>query len=184
MRIFLAIIVAVVLVVALGMVLIVKRGAGAREQPTVIEERLGRTLRHFAIPASLRIRKNPVPDTPDVIAAGRAHWADHCAVCHANDGSGNTEIGRNLYPRSPDMRKATTQELSDGELFAIIRDGVRLTGMPAWRGNEADNWKLVRFIRHLPRITQEEIDEMERLNPKSPAEMEEMHRENEFLHGH
>jgi len=120
----------------------------------------------------------------EVVAEGLEHFADHCAICHGNDGSGNTEIGRNLYPRSPDMRKPATQELSDGELFAIIRDGVRLTGMPGWGGTAEDNWKLVHLVRHLPQLTPEEIDEMERLNPKSPAEYEQKRREEEFLKGH
>ena len=72
---------------------------------------------------------------------GRAHFADHCASCHGNDGRGNTEMGRNLYPKAPDMRQSGTQHLSDGELYWIIENGVRLTGMPAWgdgSGNDPD----------------------------------------------
>jgi hypothetical protein len=53
-------------------------------------------------------------------------------MCHANNGSGETEIGRNLYPKAPDMRQTKTQSLSDGELYYIIRNGVPMTGMPAW----------------------------------------------------
>ena len=63
-----------------------------------------------------------------MIAEGRDHFADHCATCHANDGSGNTEMGRGLYPKAPDMRLPATQNLSDAELFYIIENGVRLTG--------------------------------------------------------
>ena len=70
--------------------------------------------------------------TPEVIAAGMAHYADHCAACHANDGSAETQIGLGMYPRPPDMRQPATQTLTDGELFYIIENGVRLTGMPAW----------------------------------------------------
>ena len=61
----------------------------------------------------------------------RAHFADHCAICHANDGSGDTPIGRALWPKAPDMRLRETQDLSDGELFWIIENGIRFTGMPA-----------------------------------------------------
>ena len=93
-------------------------------------------------------------------------------------------MGRNLYPRAPDMRRASTQNLTDGELFEIIRDGVRLTGMPGWGGSDSENWKLVHFVRHLPDVTPEEIEAMERLNPKPPAEIDEMRREEEFLKGH
>lgn len=116
-----------------------------------------------------------------------SHFADHCASCHGNDGSGATQIGRNLYPKAPDMRLAATQTLSDGELFYIIENGVRFTGMPAWstgtlEGAEA-TWHLVRFIRHLPALTPEELREMDALNPKTPSELEEETKDREFLNG-
>ena len=116
-----------------------------------------------------------------------AHWADHCAGCHGNDGSGQTDIGRNLYPKTPDMRQPRTQNLTDGELFSIIKNGVRLTGMPAWGDaggrDDAANWKLVHFIRHLPKITPAELQQMKAMNPMSPSEMKEEQQEDEFLKG-
>lgn len=145
---------------------------------------MARTLRHFAVPASLRSRKNPLPMTAAALKEGREHFADHCAQCHGNDGRGQTEMGRNLYPRAPDMTLAETQQLSDGELFAIIRNGVRLTGMPAWSGaHEDDDWKLVLFVRHMPQMTKEEAESMRALNPVSPAELREENEEREFLNG-
>jgi len=72
------------------------------------------------------------------------------------------------------MRLAATQNLTDGELYYIIRNGIRLTGMPAWGDpnlqEDDGSWQLVLFIRHLPQITPEELREMERLNPKSEAQ--------------
>ena len=84
-------------------------------------------------------------------------------------------MGRGLYPRAPDMRLPATQSLSDGELFYIIENGVRLTGMPAWSSHEAkdDSWHLVHFIRHLPKLTPAEVEEMKTLNPKAPDERQE-----------
>jgi hypothetical protein len=80
-----------------------------------------------------------------------------------------------------------TQKLTDGELFSIIHNGVRLTGMPAWGpaddSGDEDSWKLVHFIRHIPALTPEEIKEMEALNPKSPADIEEEKADREFLGG-
>jgi hypothetical protein len=83
------------------------------------------------------------------------------------------------------MRLRATQRLSDGELFYIIENGVRLTGMPAWAtpGSEEESWKLVHFIRHLPRLAPEELIEMERLNPRSAAEWRELEQEEQFLRG-
>lgn len=174
----------VIAIIALVANLLV-HGVSAREEPTRAEAVLARTLRHFAVPANLRGMKNPIAATPAALQEARAHFADHCAQCHGNDGRGQTEMGRSLYPRAPDMTLRETQKLSDGELFAIIRNGVRLTGMPAWSGShsEADDWKLVLFVRHLPRMTKEEVESMKALNPVSPMEMREQQEEREFLNG-
>jgi mono/diheme cytochrome c family protein len=128
-------------------------------------------LRALAVPAADRDLANPVPLNDANLAEARAHFADHCAICHGNDGRGETEIGQGLYPKAPNMREEDTQKLTDGELFYIIKNGVRFTGMPAWGDPESatddeGNWKLVHFNRHLPKLTSQEIQEMERLNPK------------------
>ncbi|PWT98141.1 MAG: cytochrome C [Terriglobia bacterium] len=163
------------------------RGFSAREEPTALERFLASRARKFAASDNVKSQQNPEPNTSEVIAEGRAHWADHCATCHGNNGSGNTEMGKNLYPRAPDMRQDATQKLSDGELFYIIENGIRLTGMPAW-GNgsaksQADSWKLVRFIRHLPQVSDEEEHAMQKMNPKTPAELQEESEEERFLKG-
>jgi hypothetical protein len=128
---------------------------------------------------------NPFAPTLEVLSDARAHFADHCAICHSNDGSGKTEIGQNLYPKTPDMRLPDTQNLKDGEIYYVIHNGIRLTGMPAWGKSEKDedSWKLVLFIRHLPQLTPAEEREMEALNPKGPAEKEEEQEEEQFLNG-
>ena len=164
---------------------ILRRGISARDEPTWIESVLARQMRHLAVPRSARAQTNPVAATPEVIAEARAHFADHCASCHANDGSGRTELGQSLYPRAPNMRLAATQDLSDGELFSIIEGGIRLTGMPAWGTGTPEgarqSWALVQFIRHLPALTPQEIAEMEALNPKSPDELQKEDEIEKFL---
>jgi len=173
--------------VAAAMWLLVQHGVSARDEPTAIEAFVARRLRHLAVPRSARQAQNPVAATPEVLAEARAHFADHCALCYANDGSGQTEIGKNLYPKAPDMRESGTQSLSDGELFYIIHNGVRLTGMPAWGQDppeeDLESWKLVHFIRHLPEISQEELEEMKELNPRSSHEMKEEEEIENFLQG-
>jgi len=161
-------------------------GFSARAEPSVVEAWIARKARAIAIPRDADRLRNPVPNSPEVITDARAHWADHCAVCHANDGSGNTEMGRGLYPPSPDMRQPDTQQKSDGALFYVIENGIRLSGMPAWGGvgiDSEDSWKLVRFIRHLPQLTVAEKKEMEKLNPKGPDERQEEDEEEKFLKG-
>jgi len=175
----------IVLSLAYGTVLI-RRGFSAKDQPSSLETALARTARDWAIPASGKAAKNPFPSTAENLSEGREHFADHCATCHANDGSGNTEIGQNLYPKPPDMRLAATQNMTDGDIFYIINNGVRLTGMPGWgdsHGND-DTWKLVLFIRHLPQLSDQEKKDMERFNPKSAADDEEEHGEHHDEHHH
>lgn len=170
-----------------GLSAILTRGVTARAKPWAIEAFLARRLRHLAVPRGAREVRNPLPETPDALSRGLEHFADHCASCHANDGSGDTSIGKSFYPPVPDMRAAQTQELSDGELFYIIENGVRFTGMPAW-GTEApeddeNTWTLVHFIRHLKDLTPAELEEMESLNPKSPKALQEEEEIRRFLAG-
>jgi mono/diheme cytochrome c family protein len=167
---------------------VIQHGFSAREKPAFLEAFLVRRARRWAIPAKAKHLKSPIPANAEMVEHGRNHWADHCATCHANNGSGETEIGRNLYPKAPDMREPETQSLSDGELYYIIRNGVRMTGMPGW-GNPQDgnyddeSWMLVQFIRHLPQLTADEEEVMKRLNPKSVAERKEEQEEDDFLNG-
>ncbi len=170
-----------------ALAVLVQHGVSARDEPTAIEAWIARRARRLATPRNQREAQNPVPVTPEVLDRARAHFADHCASCHGNDGRGRTSIGQNLYPKAPDMRHAETQSLSDGELFAIIKNGVRLTGMPAWGSDTAEDdketWELVHFIRHLPRVSEAELQEMKDLNPKSPREYEEEEEARRFLAG-
>src|SRR6266498_3637369 len=77
------------------------KGFSAREEPSRIEEWVAREARSMAIPAEAKGKTNPIANSAEVLAEARAHWADHCASCHANNGSGETEMGKHLYPPSP-----------------------------------------------------------------------------------
>jgi mono/diheme cytochrome c family protein len=185
-----AFVVLIVIAAVIGGVLaysIVRRGLSARGEPTRVEEWVARTMRSLATPSAVRSTRNPVEPSEAVLTEGLEHFADHCAMCHANNGSGDTEIGRGLYPRAPDMRAAATQELTDGELFSIIENGIRLTGMPAWGTGtpegERASWALVHFIRRLPTLTDEEIARMEALNPKTSEQWREEEEARRFLAG-
>jgi mono/diheme cytochrome c family protein len=185
-------------VVLLGLVAavafsILHDGLSARAQPSTLEAAIAGMMRKLAMPSSIAATKNPVQDSQQVRREGMLHFADHCAICHGNDGSGATAMGRGMYPKPPDLRAATTQSRSDGELFWIIENGVRLTGMPAFGGttpggddahaDPRDSWKLALFIRHLPALTAEERIEMEKHNPRGPDEWLEEQEENDFLNG-
>ncbi len=166
---------------------ITSRGLSTRVPPTWVEATLARAMRAWATPRQMRDTKNPVQATPEVQEEALAHFADHCASCHANDGSGQTDMGQSFYPPAPDMRAAATQALTDGELFSIIEHGIRLTGMPAWGTGtpegEHQSWALVHFIRRLPSLTADDIARMEALNPRSPDQFREEEEARRFLAG-
>jgi mono/diheme cytochrome c family protein len=177
-----------VILVAVGGYYGLPRGFSARTPPNAVEAFIARQLRLFAIPRKASDAMNPVKSSDEVLAAAMAHYADHCASCHANDGSGNTMFGRGLYPKPPDLKLPATQELSDGALYYIITNGIRFTGMPAFgEGTEtredSDSWGLVHFIRRLPRITPEELAVMQTMNPRSPAEIKQEDDIRRFLEG-
>src|SRR5258705_10570487 len=183
------VIIVVVVLLALGVAVaasFLHDGLSSRATPGKLETMAARKMRRLAMPANARLAQNPVLASSEELRDARLHFADHCAICHANDGSGNSVIGNGLYPKPPDLRLPETPNLTDGELFWIIENGVRFTGMPAFsnggeHGGTLDSWRLVHFIRHLPHLTAAERIEMERYNPKGPDDRAEEQEENDFL---
>jgi mono/diheme cytochrome c family protein len=173
--------------IAVVMLVLQGRGVSARPQPSGIESRAALFMRGWLTPSTYKGLQNPLSNTEENFVAAREHYADHCASCHGNDGSGDTEMGRGLYPKAPDMRLPRTQDLSDGEIFYFIENGIRLTGMPAWSTGtpegERASWQLVHFIRRLPRLTPEDLAAMEQFNPVSRQQIEEERKIEEFLKG-
>src|SRR3990172_2893865 len=88
--------------------LLIRRGFRASDEPSSVERVLARTVRNLAIPSGARRETNPLKLTPENLQEARENFANHCAICHGEDGSGQSEIGQNLYPRSPDLRTAPT----------------------------------------------------------------------------
>jgi predicted CXXCH cytochrome family protein len=138
-------------------ILLIRRGFSARDEPTLLERVVARAMRNLAIPRHAAEEPSPWKATPDTLREAREAFVARCAICHGPDGSGETTVGRNLYPKPPDLRSAVTQKLTDGQIHYIIQNGVRLTGMPAW-GNPHEeqgdiSWKLVLVIRDLRQPT-------------------------------
>lgn len=132
---------------------LIHRGFSSRDEPSGAERALARAVRDLSIPRAAARETNPWKAAPDNLQTARDIFRARCATCHGNDGRGRTPVGRNLYPKPPDLVLPTTQNLTDGEIHYIIQNGVRLTGMPAW-GNPHemlgdDSWKLVLFVRYL-----------------------------------
>ena len=137
----------------------IRRGFSAADEPSSLEIAVARRLRNFSIPGSARSQTNPWPPTPENLEQARGSFMGRCSICHGFDGGGRTQVGRGLYPKPPDLRSSPTQELTDGEIHYIIRNGVRLTGMPAASAahmeSDDDSWKLVLFVRSLGQASAE-----------------------------
>ena len=160
LKLLLLVVLAIVVVGAVGGVLLVRHGFRATATPPWWESVLARDLRNVAIPTRERADKNPFAGSSEAAQQGRDFFLAQCAGCHGVDGSGKTPVGLGLYPRVPDLRAAATQDLTDGEIHYIIENGVQLTGMPAWARPHAESsgnsWRLVSYIRTLRPLTQQE----------------------------
>ena len=148
-----------VIATGIAFVMVRRGGLGADAQPGRMERAVARQLVRLSIPAEAEKQQNPLASDANVWREAREHYADHCAVCHGRDGKGNTDVGKNMYPKVPDLTGPEVQKRSDGALFYIIQNGVRWTGMPAWKNEHSpeDSWKLVAFLRKVPTLTEADL---------------------------
>lgn len=95
-----------------------------------------------------RTLQNPVERTPASVERGELLFAASCASCHGEAGAGDGPLADTL-PAPPANFTVHVPYHPDGVLFAWISDGIRGTGMPAWRNqlSEQERWDLVNFLR-------------------------------------
>ena len=137
-------------------------GLSADAEPSAMERTVAARLVRLSIPAGAQQQQNPFSADRTAWRAAADHYDDHCAICHGSDGHGHTEMGENMYPKVPDLADPGVQRLSDGSLFSIIQNGIRWTGMPAWKREHSpeDTWKLVSFIRKVPSLTSQDLESL------------------------
>ena len=128
------------------------QGCTAGKPPSQGESSLANAAKDVTIPLEAGKMKNPLPETDEVVSQGQEVFLGSCAQCHGADARGDTSLGSNMNPPAMDLTSAHVQHWSDAELFWIIQNGVRLTGMPSWKSSisDTDTWKLARFIHKLP----------------------------------
>ncbi len=123
----------------------------ALEEPGRLETLAATQAKRFLIGRAARGQSQTASGDSMSVPLGRGHFVGRCASCHGLDGRSPADIGRAMYPRSSDLGSPETQEWSDAEFFWIIKNGVRLTGMPGF-GNilsDRDIWALVLYVRSL-----------------------------------
>jgi mono/diheme cytochrome c family protein len=90
------------------------------------------------------------------VIIGTEHFAAHCAVCHGAPGVPAGDIAHGLYPKPPNLAESA-RLYSEGELFWIIKHGIKMTGMPAWPDHSDEEiWATVAFLKKLPGMTEQE----------------------------
>ncbi len=129
-------------------------GCTAHKQPSKVETTLANMAKDVVIPIEAQNLKNPLPANDEVVREGQQIYLQSCALCHGTDGHGRTDLGRGMYPPAMDLTSPHVQHWTGSDLFWIIQNGVRLTGMPSWKSSisETDTWKLVHFVHNLPHL--------------------------------
>lgn len=148
-------------------------GCPAGKQPSKLETNLANMAKDVVIPIEAENLKNPLPSNHEVVQQGEQIYLQSCALCHGSDGHGRTDLGRGMYPPAMDLTSPHVQHWTDGQLFWIVQNGVRMTGMPAWKTSlsESDTWKLAHFIHDLPRSKPAPTSAQAKAPEKTEAEL-------------
>ena len=161
------------LIIAELMTLALLPACTAHKKPSKVETALANMAKDIVIPIETDDLKNPLPNNPPVVSQGREIYLQSCAICHGTDGHGQTNVGQGMYPPVMDLTSPHVQHWNDSQMFWIIENGVRLTGMPSWKGtiSPADTWRLVTFIHALPKLNSAVEGRAKASPTKSPAQM-------------
>jgi mono/diheme cytochrome c family protein len=146
-------IVVVAVMILVGLASASQFNLSALPEPGRAETYLATKMKHYLVRrASRAAAPAPPTDLQASIAEGDKLFGTECGACHGLDGRKSTDAGRWMYPRAADLTSPAVQQYSDRELFWIVKNGIRLSGMPAFGRVESDEhiWNLVHFVRTLP----------------------------------
>ena len=141
-----------VLIVVVGFLVASQMDLSAQPEPGPHETRLATATKHWLIGKAARNSAPPEPPSAafDPENGGMLYGMD-CDSCHGKDGRHPTSTGQWMYPRVLDLGSPEVQGWSDAELFWIVKNGVRYSGMPAFGKVQSDKeiWDLVHYVRLL-----------------------------------
>lgn len=130
----------------------------AAKPPSKMEARLASWALNKSVAKRAPKMKNPAPATGETWQAALPEYREMCLTCHGAPGVDASEIGEGLNPAAPDLTLPRVQGRPDGELFWLVSNGIRTTGMPAFGPTHKPEelWQIVAFLRHLPALSPEE----------------------------
>ena len=148
----LVVLIALALVAGAGFAGFTQIRLDAIQRPGYLETVFATQAKHLLIGWKSRKGIPPPPGNLQAsIEEGDKVYATDCTMCHGSDGHTPTDNGRWMYPRASDLTSRDVQDYSDRELFWIVKNGIRLSGMPAFGKVESDEhiWNLVQYVRTL-----------------------------------
>lgn len=164
MKILLSIILTLVALVLIFLVFIYSGwfNVSAMKQETGIAKWIFNTTMENSVEKRIEDIKVPNLDDLSNLREGFENYNEMCVSCHGAPGKEETELAKGLNPPAPDLAEHA-KEMSPQELFWVTKNGIRMTGMPAWGKTHSDEkiWAMVAFMKQLPNITKEEYEKME-----------------------
>ena len=140
------------LAVLVVVIAIMRFNLTALPEPGQVETRVANQAKRLLIRRASRKGIPPRPlDAKASVDNGGTHYGLDCSICHGTDGHAQAPLGRWMYPRPADLTSKQVQSYSDQELFWIIQNGIRFTGMPAFGKVETPDhiWDMVNYVRTL-----------------------------------
>jgi mono/diheme cytochrome c family protein len=162
---FFAGVIATILVIIIAGIIIVYSGwynVSAANKPSGFERWLFGTTMDNSVENHAENIIVPDLNLPEKIAEGFTHYNEMCVVCHSAPGKSESELAKGLNPKAPDLSRSAL-DMSAQQLFWVTKNGVKMTGMPAWGKTHSDEkiWSIVAFIEKLPGMTGATYDSLE-----------------------
>lgn len=145
-------IIVITILIAAAAYWLVPRGIGAVGGPGPLETSVASKVRGWYISrAAKRIPTSTIANNAASISQGEALYGMACAFCHGQDGRKSSPIGKSMHPRVPSLISPAVKGLSDKEVFWVIKNGIRLSGMPGFANVESDEeiWQITYYVRSL-----------------------------------
>lgn len=141
---------------------------GATEKHWAITEKMIAWVRESSIKARAEELEAPTFDEAALLGKGFKEYDAMCTECHLKPGIKPTDLAVGLYPQAPVFheREQVTQAHEKSYLFKkyfwVIKNGVKMTAMPAWGPTHTDEeiWAIAAFVLKLPGMTAEEYAAM------------------------
>ena len=157
----------ILIIIIIGLIIIYSGwyDVSAANKPTGFERWLFGTTMDNSVEKHSEDLAAPNLESPDKIKEGFVHYNEMCVECHGAPGENESELEKGLNPKPPDLSNSA-QDMSPEELFWVIKNGIKMTGMPAWGKTHSDDkiWSIVAFIEKLPGMTGVQYDSLQSIS--------------------